>query len=69
LRAEPAVTVDAALSVEAAHGIALDVEHRLIRDVPRLTAAVVHTEPANRAWVALRAVAHHGPTAPAIAAA
>jgi divalent metal cation (Fe/Co/Zn/Cd) transporter len=52
LRAELAVTVDAALTVAKAHRIAHDVEHRLIRTVPRLTAAVVHTEPATIAGYA-----------------
>jgi cation diffusion facilitator family transporter len=52
LRAELAVTVDAALTVAKAHHIAHDVEHRLIRTVPRLTAAVVHTEPATIAGYA-----------------
>jgi cation diffusion facilitator family transporter len=46
LRAELAVTVDSALTVEQAHHIAHAVEHRLMHAVPRLTAAVVHTEPA-----------------------
>jgi cation diffusion facilitator family transporter len=62
LRAELAVTVDAALTVEAAHRIAHDVEQRLIHDVPRLTAAVIHTEPASRAQAAHLAAAHHSRT-------
>jgi cation diffusion facilitator family transporter len=59
LRAELAVTVDAALTVEQAHRIAHDVEHRLVHAVPRLAAAVVHTEPAVRAMDAHEALAHH----------
>jgi cation diffusion facilitator family transporter len=59
LRAELAVTVDAGLTVEQAHRIAHDVEHRLVHAVPRLTAATVHTEPAARAAVAHDAIAHH----------
>jgi cation diffusion facilitator family transporter len=59
LRAELAVTVDAALTVEQAHHIAHDVEHHLVHTVPRLTAATVHTEPATRAQVAHDALAHH----------
>ncbi|MFD4193161.1 cation diffusion facilitator family transporter [Amycolatopsis thermoflava] len=46
LRAELAVAVDPALTVTAAHHLAHQVEHRLTQRVPRLTAAVVHTEPA-----------------------
>jgi cation diffusion facilitator family transporter len=45
LRAELAITVDAALTVTEAHAIAHRVEHRLTHAIPRLTAAVVHTEP------------------------
>ena len=59
LRAELAVTVDAGLTVEQAHRIAHDVEHRLVHTVPRLAAATVHTEPAARAAVAHDAIAHH----------
>jgi cation diffusion facilitator family transporter len=59
LRAELAVTVDAALTVEQAHRIAHDVEHRLVHAVPRLAAAVVHTEPASRAVDAHEVLAHH----------
>nr|WP_245900938.1 cation diffusion facilitator family transporter [Prauserella shujinwangii] len=46
LRAEVAVTVDAALTVRQAHDIAHTVERRMCDVVPRLAAAVVHTEPA-----------------------
>jgi cation diffusion facilitator family transporter len=58
LRAECAITVLDAATVVAAHAIAHDAEHRLMRAVPRLTAAVVHAEPdsAERA-------AHHEPVA------
>jgi cation diffusion facilitator family transporter len=59
LRAELAVTVDATLTVEQAHNIAHDVEHQLLHAVPRLTAAIVHTEPAARAQAAHDALAHH----------
>ncbi|MQA64105.1 MAG: cation diffusion facilitator family transporter [Actinophytocola sp.] len=47
LRAELSVTVDNTLTVTAAHRIAHDVERHLAQTVPRLTAAVVHTEPAR----------------------
>jgi cation diffusion facilitator family transporter len=59
LRAELAVTVDAALTVAQAHHIAHEVEHRLRHAVPRLTAAIVHTEPDAGAETAHRLVAHH----------
>ena len=59
LRAELSVAVDPALTVEQAHRIAHDVEHRLVHAVPRLTAAVVHTEPATGAEAAHELVAHH----------
>ncbi|GAA3437075.1 cation diffusion facilitator family transporter [Kutzneria kofuensis] len=59
LRAELAVTVDADLTVEQAHRIAHDVEHRLVHAVPRLAAATVHTEPAVRAGDAHQTLAHH----------
>jgi cation diffusion facilitator family transporter len=52
LRAELSVTVDADLTVQHAHRIAHDVEHRLVHAVPRLAAAVVHTEPAVGAQAA-----------------
>jgi cation diffusion facilitator family transporter len=59
LRAELAVTVDAALTVEQAHQIAHDVEHQLVHAVPRLVAATVHTEPAAGAEHAHDKLAHH----------
>ena len=46
LRAECAIVVDTHLSVLDAHKIAVDAEHRLIHEVPRLTAALVHADPA-----------------------
>ena len=52
-------TVEAALTVGRAHRIAHDVEHALQQAVPRLTAAVVHTEPSTGAEAA------HEPVAPA----
>ena len=59
LRAEVTVTVDPMLTVEQAHRIAHEVEHRLMHEVPRLTAAVVHTEPAVGAEHAHGVLAHH----------
>ncbi|GHE79162.1 cation diffusion facilitator transporter [Amycolatopsis deserti] len=59
LRAELAVGVDATLTVAEAHRLAHEVEHRLIHEVPRLTAAVVHTEPVAGAEAAHQLLAHH----------
>ncbi|MEV4055210.1 cation diffusion facilitator family transporter [Amycolatopsis sp. NPDC049688] len=59
LRAELAVTVAADLTVEAAHALAHEVEHRLLHTIPRLTAVVIHTEPATGADRAHETVAHH----------
>lgn len=47
LRAEATVTVDANLSLVAAHDIAHHAEDHLLADVRRLTAATVHTSPAG----------------------
>ncbi|WP_405735539.1 cation diffusion facilitator family transporter [Streptomyces sp. NBC_01537] len=46
LRAEVAVVVDGELSVRQAHHVAVDAEHALLHTVPRLTAALVHADPA-----------------------
>jgi cation diffusion facilitator family transporter len=46
LRAECDIVVDPDLSLVAAHRITVDAEHRLLHDVPRLTAAIVHADPA-----------------------
>jgi cation diffusion facilitator family transporter len=46
LRAEVAVVVDAELSVREAHQVAVESEHALLHAVPRLTAALVHADPA-----------------------
>ncbi|MBA8824883.1 cation diffusion facilitator family transporter [Saccharopolyspora lacisalsi] len=59
LRAELAVAVDPALTVDRAHRIAHEVEHHLIHTVPRLTTAVVHTEPATGAEATHDRLAHH----------
>jgi cation diffusion facilitator family transporter len=45
LRAECEIVVDNGLSIVDAHAIAVAAEHRLIHDVPRLTAALVHADP------------------------
>jgi len=45
LRAECEVVVDPALSVVAGHQVAEEAQHRLLHQVPRLTAALVHADP------------------------
>ncbi|MFE6409707.1 cation diffusion facilitator family transporter [Streptomyces sp. NPDC057837] len=46
LRAEVAVVVDGEVTVREAHRITVDAEHALLHAVPRLTAALVHADPA-----------------------
>ncbi|MFC8126328.1 cation diffusion facilitator family transporter [Streptomyces sp. NPDC057302] len=46
LRAEVAVVVDGELTVREAHEVAVDAEHALLHAVPKLTAALVHADPA-----------------------
>ncbi|OAH13713.1 putative cation efflux system proteinc [Streptomyces jeddahensis] len=46
LRAEVAVVVDGDLSVRRAHHVAVEAEHALLHAVPKLTAALVHADPA-----------------------
>ncbi|MBB5926193.1 cation diffusion facilitator family transporter [Streptomyces echinatus] len=46
LRAELAVVVDGEATVRQAHAIAVEAEHALLHAVPRLTAALVHADPA-----------------------
>ena len=55
LRAEADVVVDADLPLREAHAIAVEAEHRLIHEVPRLTSAILHVDPAD---------ADHGPLDP-----
>src|SRR5262249_28296841 len=45
LRAECDIMVDHQLTVVEAHGITVAAEHRLLHDVPRLRAALVHADP------------------------
>ncbi len=47
LRAELEIVVDPALTVVEAHQVAEATEHRLLHDVPRLHAALVHADPAG----------------------
>ncbi|MEU1011393.1 cation diffusion facilitator family transporter [Streptomyces sp. NPDC005890] len=46
LRAELAVVVDGEATLRQAHAIAVAAEHALLHAVPRLTAALVHADPA-----------------------
>ncbi|MDX3313442.1 cation diffusion facilitator family transporter [Streptomyces sp. ME08-AFT2] len=61
LRAEVAVVVDGDLTVRQAHGVAVAAEHALLHAVPRLTAALVHADPAAAPGEEdpHRALAHH----------
>src|SRR5262245_8786228 len=45
LRAECEVIVDARASAVAAHRVAVDAEHNLLHELPRLAAALVHADP------------------------
>lgn len=58
LRAELAIVVDPDLSVAEAHQVAEEAEHRLLHDVPRLSAALVHADPAGHDH---RLTGHHRP--------
>ncbi|MFK0153996.1 cation diffusion facilitator family transporter [Streptomyces sp. NPDC090499] len=61
LRAEVAVVVDGEATVRQAHAIAVAAEHALLHAVPRLTAALVHADPAPAPGQAdpHLALAHH----------
>jgi cation diffusion facilitator family transporter len=48
LRAECEIIVGADISVSAAHDIAVNAEHDLLHALPRLSAALVHTDPQPR---------------------
>lgn len=62
LRAECDIIVGASLTVVQAHAIAVAAEHRLIHAVPRLTSAVVHTDPHSHEGTDHHAdLAHHRP--------
>ena len=58
LRAECQVVVAAELSVVEGHRVAEEAEHRLLHQVPRLTAALVHADPFEE-----HGVTHHELTA------
>ncbi|GAB2809587.1 cation diffusion facilitator family transporter [Actinoallomurus bryophytorum] len=60
LRAEATVVIDGSLSLHAAHRIAVEAEHALLHAVPRLTAALIHVDPAGTGREDPHAVlAHH----------
>ncbi|MEH0510497.1 cation diffusion facilitator family transporter [Streptomyces sp. B21-106] len=61
LRAEVAVVVDGDMTVRQAHKVAVAAEHALLHAVPRLTAALVHADPAAAPGEEdpHRALAHH----------
>ena len=46
LRAECSIVIDGRQSVSAGHDIAVDAEHRVLHELPKLTAVVVHADPA-----------------------
>ena len=48
LRAEVTIVVDGQLSVRDAHHVTVGAEHALLHAIPRLTAALVHADPASR---------------------
>lgn len=60
LYAELQMSVDVASSLREAHDISVDVEHRLLHEVPRLMAATVHVNPtSDGARDPHDAIAHH----------
>jgi len=59
LRAECEVVVDAAETVARGHAVALDAEHRLLHDLPRLAAALVHADPGGDGHDHHKLTAHH----------
>ena len=63
LRAEVAVVVDGEMTVRQSHAVAVEAEHALLHAVPRLTAALVHADPAPVPGEAdpHHALAHHAP--------
>ena len=60
LRAEATVVIDGSLTLREAHHIAVEAEHALLHAVPRLTAAIIHTDPTRTgADDPHAALAHH----------
>ncbi|MFF5551922.1 cation diffusion facilitator family transporter [Streptomyces olivaceoviridis] len=64
LRAELTVVVDGEATLRQAHAVAVETEHALLHAVPRLTAALVHADPAPLPGEAdpHLALAHHATT-------
>ncbi|MFI0452734.1 cation diffusion facilitator family transporter [Actinomadura sp. 6N118] len=63
LRAETDIVLAPDLSLAQAHAVAVDAEHRLIHDLPRLRAATVHTDPDSHDGTDHHAVLHGHHTA------
>lgn len=62
LLADIEVVSDSALSLVEAHAIATEAHHRLLHEVPRLTDAVIHTNPGGGAGTGYHdTVSHHFP--------
>jgi cation diffusion facilitator family transporter len=59
LRAEVDIAVDGALPIDEGHRIAHETEHRLLHDVPRLSAAIVHVSPRSTSGDASHDIAAH----------
>ncbi|GAB7044021.1 cation diffusion facilitator family transporter [Catenuloplanes niger JCM 9533] len=60
MHAEADIVLDADLTLQAAHEIAADAEHRLTHAVPRLDRVTVHTDPATHPGAAHHsALSHH----------
>jgi cation diffusion facilitator family transporter len=65
LRAEATVVVEGSLSLRAAHRISVEAEHALLHAVPRLTAALIHADPAHTGGQDPHAaLAHHRAVGP-----
>jgi cation diffusion facilitator family transporter len=64
LHAEAEIELDPALTLVAAHTIAVEAEHRLLHDVPRLRGALIHPDPQSTGAVDHHALtAHHNTSA------
>jgi cation diffusion facilitator family transporter len=67
LRAEATLVLDGSLSLRDAHHIAVEAEHALLHAVPRLTAALIHADPAGTGREDPHAaLAHHAGPSPAV---
>jgi divalent metal cation (Fe/Co/Zn/Cd) transporter len=56
LLAECEIAVSGDITAVQAHGIAVEAEHRLLHALPRLSAALVHTDPQAREGIDPHAV-------------